>query len=56
MYTVIGATKTRTFRVLWALEELGLDYEHISCAPRSEQALSTILWAKYLPLLMQIPL
>ena len=39
MYTVIGATKTRTFRVLWALEELGLDYEHISCAPRSEQAL-----------------
>lgn len=39
MYTVIGAGKTRTFRVLWLLEELGLDYEHIPAAPGSEEAM-----------------
>ena len=27
MYTVIGATKTRTLRVMWLLEELGADYD-----------------------------
>lgn len=27
MYTVIGHPRTRTLRVIWALEEMGLDYE-----------------------------
>ena len=38
MYTVIGPVKTRAFRVMWMLEELGEPYEHISAAPRSEDA------------------
>ncbi|MEO9894879.1 MAG: glutathione S-transferase family protein [Paracoccaceae bacterium] len=38
MYKVIGTNKSRAFRVTWALEELGQDYEHVACAPRSEQA------------------
>lgn len=38
MLKVVGATRTRTFRVLWLLEELGLDYEHDPAAPRSEAA------------------
>lgn len=33
MYTLIGSPKTRAFRVLWMLEELGLDYELIPDAP-----------------------
>ncbi len=37
MYTVIGPTKTRTFRVIWALQEIGQDYEHVSAAPRSDE-------------------
>lgn len=40
MYKVIGATKTRTLRVLWMLEELGAPYEHIPAAPRSAEAKS----------------
>lgn len=36
MYTVIGTAKSRAFRVLWALEELGQPYEHLPCPPRSE--------------------
>ena len=35
MYTVIGNSKSRTLRVLWLLEELGLEYEHVSASPRS---------------------
>jgi glutathione S-transferase len=35
MYTVIGSPKSRTLRVLWLLEEMGLDYEHEPVAPRS---------------------
>lgn len=35
MYTVIGTVGSRTARVLWMLEELGLPYEHISAPPRS---------------------
>ena len=35
MYTVIGNGKSRTLRVLWLLEELGLPYEHVSASPRS---------------------
>jgi len=38
MYKVIGKLDTRAFRVLWMLEELGLDYEHVKAAPRSEEA------------------
>lgn len=37
MYTVYGNLQTRTFRVLWLLEELGLPYEHIKAAPRSDE-------------------
>lgn len=35
-YTVIGSLKTRTLRVLWLMEEMGLAYEHIPAPPRSE--------------------
>lgn len=38
MYTVIGTIKSRTFRVLWMLEELGEAYELIAEGPRSEAA------------------
>jgi len=38
MYTVIGSVTSRTFRVLWALGELGLDYAHKPAGPRSEEA------------------
>jgi glutathione S-transferase len=36
-YKVIGSVKSRTIRVLWMLEELGLPYEHVDAAPRSEE-------------------
>ncbi len=36
MYTVIGALRTRTLRVLWMLEELGQPYEHQPHAPLSD--------------------
>ena len=36
MYEVVGAAQTRAFRVLWMLEELGLEYKHLDVAPRSE--------------------
>ncbi len=35
MYTVIGTARTRTARVLWMLEELGLPYAHVAAGPRS---------------------
>lgn len=35
MYKVIGSAKTRAFRVLWTLEELGQPYEHLPAPPRS---------------------
>jgi glutathione S-transferase len=37
MYQVIGGVKSRTLRVLWALEEMGLDYEHVAALPRSDE-------------------
>ena len=40
MYTVIGSIASRTFRVLWMLEELGLKYEHRSEYPHSESVRS----------------
>lgn len=36
MYRVIGTAKSRAFRVLWMLEELGQPYGHIPANPRSE--------------------
>ncbi|MFO7853744.1 glutathione S-transferase family protein [Rhodosalinus sp.] len=38
MYTVIGDLKTRAFRVVWMLEELGQPYTHRPAAPGSEAA------------------
>lgn len=38
MYTVIGGTKSRAFRVMWMLEELGQPYALNPAAPRSEEA------------------
>ena len=29
MYKVIGKTNTRTLRVLWAMNEIGLEYKHL---------------------------
>ena len=37
MYTVIGSPRSRAFRVLWALEELGVPYEHRNDGPRSPE-------------------
>jgi glutathione S-transferase len=39
MYKVLGIATTRAFRVLWMMEELGLDYEHLPFAPRSKEIL-----------------
>ena len=38
MIKLVGTRKNRTLRVLWMLEELGIEYEHIPAAPRSEDA------------------
>ena len=38
MYTVVGAVKSRAFRVMWMLEELGEDYTVIPAGPRSDEA------------------
>lgn len=38
MYTVIGGVKTRAFRVMWMLEELGQTYDLVPAAPQSEEA------------------
>jgi glutathione S-transferase len=38
MYKVIGSITSRAFRVLWALEEMGLAYEHVPAGPRSAEA------------------
>lgn len=40
MYKLIGSSKSRAFRVMWMLEELGEAYEHDSVAPRSPEALA----------------
>ena len=37
MYKLIGNKHSRAFRVLWALEEMGLDHELIPAAPRSNE-------------------
>jgi glutathione S-transferase len=40
MYTVIGKANSRATRVLWVMEELGLNYDHVPAAPRSEGVVS----------------
>ncbi|MEL6952597.1 MAG: glutathione S-transferase family protein [Pseudomonadota bacterium] len=40
MYELIGTTKSRAFRALWLLEELGLDYTHFPANPRSDEVLA----------------
>ena len=40
MYRVIGSIRSRTLRVLWMLEELGLPYEHVSAPPRSQDVVA----------------
>ncbi|NOX40264.1 MAG: glutathione S-transferase family protein [Alphaproteobacteria bacterium] len=37
MYKLYGSKKSRAFRVLWALEEMGLEYEYVASAPRSDE-------------------
>ena len=37
-YTVIGHADSRAARVLWAMEEIGLRYDHVPALPRSEEA------------------
>ena len=36
MYKLIGSKKSRAFRVLWALEEMELEYEHIASSARAD--------------------
>jgi len=36
-YKVIGSVKSRAMRVLWTLEELGAEYEHVAAPPRSAE-------------------
>ncbi|MBW4706569.1 glutathione S-transferase family protein [Roseobacter sp. YSTF-M11] len=38
MYKVIGTTKSRAFRVMWLLHEIGEPFDHITALPRSEEA------------------
>ncbi|WP_102109112.1 glutathione S-transferase family protein [Oceaniglobus roseus] len=37
MYRLVGTVKSRAFRVLWLLEELGLPYEHVGAGPQSDE-------------------
>ena len=39
MYKLIGSVKSRAFRVLWLLEELGMPYKHLNVRPHSEEVL-----------------
>ena len=38
MYKVIGKTNTRAMRVLWAMHEIGLEFDHIKVAAQSAEA------------------
>ena len=40
MYEIIGTRSSRTLRVLWMAEELGVDYTQTPAAPRSPEALA----------------
>lgn len=39
MYKMIGTVRSRAFRPMWLLEEIGVPYELVNAAPRSEEAL-----------------
>lgn len=39
MYKIIGAVRSRAFRVMWMLEEIGEAYDHIPAGPRSDEAI-----------------
>ena len=51
MYKVLGGYKSRTFRVLWLLEELGLEYHHDAVLPKDE-AITSIYPAGKIPVLL----
>lgn len=38
MYTVVGQMRSRAFRVMWALEELGVEYTHVNVGPGTDGA------------------
>lgn len=40
MYTLIGTKASRALRVLWTLEELGLDYQHVPATPGAAEVLA----------------
>lgn len=40
MYTLVGSPRSRAFRVLWAMDEMGLDYQHRNDAPRTPEVLA----------------
>ena len=40
MYQLIGSPKTRAFRVLWMMEELGVDYEILPSSPQGSAILA----------------
>ena len=40
MYQLIGSPVSRSFRVLWALEELSLDYDLVAVGPHDEKVLA----------------
>lgn len=46
MYTVIGGTKTRAFRVMWMLEELGQPYDLTPRHPARTRRANTTLQAR----------
>ena len=37
MYTLVGAAKSRAFRVMWMLEEVRQPYDHVQAAPHSKE-------------------
>ncbi len=37
MYKLVGSAKTRALRVVWMMEELGLDYEHVVAFPQDDK-------------------
>lgn len=40
MYEVIGTRASRTMRVLWMLEEMGVPYTHVPAAPHSDAVIA----------------
>ena len=38
MYTLVGKARSRAFRVMWALAEMGQDYEMVEASAQSDEA------------------